>query len=255
MLSDGDLAIKAVDCVLRQQSLLHDRDTDLFSSVQQLLEIGSQCPFIRVINLRRRPDRLRAFLNQARHEQLLVMLGVSPLSYEISTGDYFLFYGQHAFDGQGSHLDFEKAVSQYIGPDIKLSSYVSTHWRPSDLKAFDTLARSDDTQVRMSPSERACALSHIGSWIGIERSVPGLTDSLLRSPCDEIRTSLMQLFYTTGLACGPALLLENAKNPPCPVFVIMEDDALLVDRFSDRLQLLLNELPRDFHFCSLGYGR
>jgi len=43
--------------------------------------------------------------------------------------------------------------------------------------------------------------------------------------------------------------------PPKPVCVVLEDDAILADRFVERLDLILAELPRDFHFCSLGYGR
>lgn len=43
--------------------------------------------------------------------------------------------------------------------------------------------------------------------------------------------------------------------PPAPVCVVLEDDAILVDRFADRLSEILEELPRDFHFCSLGYSR
>jgi GR25 family glycosyltransferase involved in LPS biosynthesis len=42
---------------------------------------------------------------------------------------------------------------------------------------------------------------------------------------------------------------------PAPVCVILEDDAILVDRFADKVAALLKELPRDFHFCSLGYSR
>jgi GR25 family glycosyltransferase involved in LPS biosynthesis len=42
---------------------------------------------------------------------------------------------------------------------------------------------------------------------------------------------------------------------PCPVCIILEDDAILVDRFIDRLHEILEELPRDFHFCSIGYSR
>jgi GR25 family glycosyltransferase involved in LPS biosynthesis len=42
---------------------------------------------------------------------------------------------------------------------------------------------------------------------------------------------------------------------PAPVCVILEDDAVLADRFVDRLNTLLDELPRDFHFCSLGYSK
>ena len=42
---------------------------------------------------------------------------------------------------------------------------------------------------------------------------------------------------------------------PVPVCVILEDDAVLTDGFAERLESLLDELPRDFHFCSLGYSR
>ena len=255
-LSDGNLANKAVEYILKPSRFLPDRTTAFPPHFHELQEFGSQYPLVRVINLERRSDRLRNFLHQARHEQLLVMLAVSPLFY--STQDlnkHVLFYGQHAFDGNGTHLDLEKFVSRYIASDLNLSSYVSTHWRPNDLKAFDTFARGDDSLVRMSPSERACALSHIGSWIGVERSVLGLQENAPSLSHDAANANILKLFQTSGFACGPALIPENANIPPTPVFVIMEDDALLVDRFSDRLNLLLRQLPRDFHFCSLGYGR
>jgi GR25 family glycosyltransferase involved in LPS biosynthesis len=58
-----------------------------------------------------------------------------------------------------------------------------------------------------------------------------------------------------GFASGPALFPENEDMDPSPVYIILEDDAVLVDRFTDRLKSLLAELPRDFHFCSLGYSR
>jgi hypothetical protein len=48
---------------------------------------------------------------------------------------------------------------------------------------------------------------------------------------------------------------QNERMDPAPVCVILEDDAILTDRFADRLKSLLEELPRDFHFCSLGYSR
>lgn len=63
------------------------------------------------------------------------------------------------------------------------------------------------------------------------------------------------MFQISGYAKGPALLLENDDMDPVPVCVILEDDAVLVDRFAERLESLLEELPRDFHFCSLGYSR
>jgi GR25 family glycosyltransferase involved in LPS biosynthesis len=39
------------------------------------------------------------------------------------------------------------------------------------------------------------------------------------------------------------------------VCVVLEDDAVLVEGFIDRLTALLEELPRDFHFCYIGYSR
>jgi GR25 family glycosyltransferase involved in LPS biosynthesis len=66
---------------------------------------------------------------------------------------------------------------------------------------------------------------------------------------------VLRLFSTSGFACGPSLLHSNQSMPPAPVCLVLEDDAVMVDRFVDRLQSILDELPRDFHFCSLGYGR
>lgn len=59
----------------------------------------------------------------------------------------------------------------------------------------------------------------------------------------------------SGFARGEALLFKNRENDPSPCCVILEDDACLCDRFAERLEALLDELPRDFHLCSLGYSR
>lgn len=58
-----------------------------------------------------------------------------------------------------------------------------------------------------------------------------------------------------GFARGEALLVKNEDSHPSPCCVILEDDAHLCDRFGERLEALLEELPRDFHFCSIGYSR
>ena len=63
------------------------------------------------------------------------------------------------------------------------------------------------------------------------------------------------MFQISGYARGPALDPKKESMGPTPVCVILEDDAILVDRFVDRLSAVLEELPRDFHFCSLGYSR
>lgn len=66
---------------------------------------------------------------------------------------------------------------------------------------------------------------------------------------------MVRLIKISGFARGEALLRENFDRDPSPCCVILEDDAVLCDRFKERLEALLEELPRDFHFCSLGYSR
>ena len=66
---------------------------------------------------------------------------------------------------------------------------------------------------------------------------------------------MIRLLKISGFARGEALLSENMERDPSPCCVILEDDAVLCDRFKERLEALLEELPRDFHFCSLGYSR
>ena len=66
---------------------------------------------------------------------------------------------------------------------------------------------------------------------------------------------MVRLLKISGFARGEALLRENFDRDPSPCCVILEDDAVLCDRFKERLEALLEELPRDFHFCSLGYSR
>jgi GR25 family glycosyltransferase involved in LPS biosynthesis len=63
------------------------------------------------------------------------------------------------------------------------------------------------------------------------------------------------MFRISGFATGAALIHDNEDMDPVPVCVILEDDAVLSDRFAERLSSLLKELPRDFHFCSLGFSR
>jgi hypothetical protein len=142
-------------------------------------------------------------------------------------------------------------VQQFGSMDIVNTQYVQPNWRPNDLKPFDVDAPSNDSLiVRVSPSERACALSHILSWKGVLRSLQSATTD------SSLDTHLLRLYKISGYAQGPALLNENHSMPPTPVCVILEDDAILVDRFTDRLlDEILRELPRDFHFCSLGYSR
>lgn len=48
---------------------------------------------------------------------------------------------------------------------------------------------------------------------------------------------------------------NSNRIPPTPVAVVLEDDAICVDRFKDRLEEVLQELPRDFHYCAIGYAK
>mmetsp|Transcript_4726 Transcript_4726/g.10035 ORF Transcript_4726/g.10035 Transcript_4726/m.10035 type:complete len:1163 (+) Transcript_4726:108-3596(+) len=215
-------------------------------------------PTVRVINLQRRADRWTRMIDQARKAQMLVVRAVACID---SNGKNNMYWGSHAFDGQeGSALDVEQYMAPGIpdktGPDSSI--FVATRWNPNDLAAYDLHAKKDEF-VFMSKSESACSLSHVASWIGVQRSLSG---SFSRWPKrlsggSDFRHSsnVHSLLRISGYATGPALRHENKNMPPSPVCVILEDDAIVVDRFVDRLASLLRELPRDFHYCSLGYSR
>lgn len=231
------------------QSICNHRYSSSCRERRALVEVIAGFPIVRVINLKCREDRLKQFTTHARRSQLLAVLAVSPLlgktpepnSQELS------FWGLHAHNGKDmGHLMFEQQIASSLQNGKNLTDYVATHWRPSDLSAFDVNARGDGNLVRTSVSERACALSHISSWIGVKNSI---LDNGVHSEDDHLR----QLFRISGFASGPSFLAENKGMPPSPICVIFEDDAMLVDQFNDKLKTLLKELPRDFHFCSIGY--
>jgi len=130
------------------------------------------------------------------------------------------------------------------------------------LKAFDKDAPDSERLVRMTPTERACALSHVASWKGAVRSLKIASNLTEASALDASVSKLfrhpqhtLRLLKIGGFAQGSALLPKNDKMPPAPVCVILEDDAVLEDRFAEKLADVLKELPRDFHFCSIGYSR
>ena len=77
----------------------------------------------------------------------------------------------------------------------------------------------------------------------------------LSDDCTWYQKKVLRMFKISGFARGPALLHANEDMEPVPVCVVLEDDAVLVDRFAERLASLLDELPRDFHMCSLGYSK
>jgi hypothetical protein len=224
-----------------------DRDAVPSVNTMRVLSLAAYYPVVRVVNLNGRKDRWKQFITQAQKSQLLVVLAVASIAYDFQDKQNSSLWGNHAHDGRDvGHLTFEEQVSPFLEKGKRLGDYVTTHWRPSDLRPFDIHARTDDSLVRTSVSERACSLSHISSWYGVRNSI---FDNAFISDGER----MLQLFRISGFASGDPFLRENKGMPPTPVCVILEDDAMLVDQFHDRLAKLLKELPRDFHFCSLGY--
>lgn len=267
-LADGKSALEAIQHLVQQEC--SEYSTGMSSERIGLLDairtIG-WTPLVRVINLERRSDRMDAFMSQALQQGLLVVKAVIELesmngskieSCQDMAADGFHF-GLYAIDGRGRLAEVQERLEQRVGSPAMLNALVATHWRPHDLKPFDKDAPDKDDLVRSSPSERACALSHVASWKGIMRSLrlaqDTLNDGSGQAKFFNHPSHLLRLFQVSGFAEGPALLAKNVNLPPAPVCVILEDDAILADDFAKKLQVLLKELPRDFHYCALGYGR
>jgi len=219
-------------------------------------------PTVRVIHLERRKDRLNAFLAQALRENVLFVLSVEDLKGSepalIREETPYLCCGRYAFDGFGRMVEAYERLSNEVGGLSNMKALVNPQWCPNDLKPFDKGAPDDEGLAQMSGGEVACALSHVASWKGVIRSLnlhyeddrSFRSNTLFRHP-----ERLRRLFQIAGFAEGKAFHSHNENIPPTPVCVILEDDAILVDRFGERLMELLKVLPRDFHFCSIGYGR
>jgi len=263
-LADGENALRLI------QWWLKCKNAEDYSPIEisQLVEYWLGFPMVRIINLERRKDRMASFLSQAMHAGLWTIRGVIPperwdvlKKHKSSQKDIFAnaeesiftsHVGTFAIDGsQGSPAQVELKLMEWLElggvPSSlvkrELDSLIKPQWRPNDLRAFDIHASDDpNLLVSLSPSEKACALSHIATWKGIASS------------------SFTNGFTCTGFARGDPMHDHIGKMgedhiPPCPVALVLEDDATLVDRFQDRLEQLLEELPRDFHFCALGYAR
>jgi GR25 family glycosyltransferase involved in LPS biosynthesis len=269
-LADGENALRLIQWWLKSTSI---EDNDEIPSLESqelshFVDYWSAFPMVRVINLERRQDRMASFLSQLMHAGLWAIRGVIPpdrwQAMKLQQNDannlfggemgsnLTSYIGTYAIDGsQKSPAEVEHKLMEWLelggitNGSVKreLDSLVKPQWRPNDLRAFDTNASDDPALVvQLSPSEKACALSHIATWKGIAS------------------TSLANRFAYTGFARGdpmhdPSGKLWKDHMPPCPVALVLEDDAVLVDRFQDRLDQLLEELPRDFHYCALGYAK
>jgi GR25 family glycosyltransferase involved in LPS biosynthesis len=257
----------AVLVIVKSLVLITNQDTTKVpqSLIRRFLDsfrIIAKVPVVRVINLERRKDRMSAFMTQALRTNFLVLKAIGDISKgqrNNQEGGEGYEYGGYALDGHGRMAEAQGRLVESVGSLTALNKLVAPEWRPNDLKAFDRGAPDHEGLVPITASERACALSHLSSWTGALRSLELMqplqfdvsqSDGLFRHP-----EHMVRLFKISGFAEGPALLHQNECMPPAPVCVILEDDAMLVDRFAERLHALLKELPRDFHFCSLGYSR
>ncbi len=263
-LADGENALRLIQWWLKCKST--QEKTSIETS--QLVEYWLTFPMVRIINLERRKDRMASFVSQAMHAGLWTIRGVIPperwdMLQQQKTCQKSVFAGAEAniltshvgtfaIDGsQGSPAQVELKLMEWLElggvPSSlvkrELDSLIKPQWRPNDLRAFDIHASDDpNLVVSLSPSEKACALSHIATWKGIASSL------------------FANGFTYTGFARGDPMhdhvgKINEGHTPPCPVALVLEDDATLVDRFQDRLEQLLEELPRDFHFCALGYAK
>ena len=257
LLSDGSIASSLVNDMIQWENEKFSKVSSLTDLYECMRKVG-MAPLARVINLEGRKDRLCAIRAQALREHILLSLAVPSLKEDLPSSENDYFFGCHAFNGDTESGDFRSQFEELGGPFL-IDSFVNIEWRPNDLKPFDKDAPSHEELVHMSESEVACALSHAKSWTGALRSMkiqesadflPEKTTGLFHHA-----DHLSRLFKIAGFAEGEALLPENEDMPPSAVCLILEDDAVLVDRFRQKLSDLLKELPRDFHFCSLGFGR
>jgi len=243
-------------------STVASRRADTSTIMSSLLDVAAIVT-VRVINLERRPDRLLDFMECAvNSERMLVMKGVAKMKLKSyvsarKKGAAICEEAEYkfAFDGHCSKDELETHIAQMTEGIGALSNFVKEEWKPSELSAFDKHAGSDFKDAHTTTSEKACALSHIATWAGVESSL-SCFDSFLDKDSKAVNVEkVVRLLTISGFARGPPLLNENEDMDPSPVCVILEDDAILCDRFVERLEALLDELPRDFHFCSIGYSR
>ena len=182
LLGDGTnlkrLAKKILSSIVQSQLSKGRRDEVECRTMKSILT-ASEAPTVRVINLERRPDRALNFLAGAVREELVVAKGprmLHRIPIEPSRQSFSPFDpespGFFAFDGQCSQEELESQLDKRLVGKGRLSDFVVTKWRPSELKAFDRNARDDFAEVNSSMTERACALSHISRYVDCH-SLPG----------------------------------------------------------------------------------
>ena len=226
-LADGESAILALQQLVHQKysiveserKMASDLRVDVFESAMAAIERVGRLPTIRVINLERRKDRMSAFMAQARGGRLMIVRGVTDIDgslleepslpdKNLSASKSGRWYGCYAFDGRGSEeLAEERMVAEACdGRHERLARLVENQWRPNDLKAFDTAALESEDLVRISPSERACALSHAATWTGVRRCLTDLQDILNQAPPNLLRRNESEFEFRGHVLNYPVFL-------------------------------------------------
>ena len=259
-LSDGDSVVLYGGKLLAllQKMKIEEKDWKLLRPVWEIVCNVSQRPLAHVINLRRRHDRWEFMVHQAMKEQFLMIRGVGDLSGAQPMDHTSLSKDAYAFDGEWP----TSKLLEYVGTRAHLAKLVRKDWLPLHLAPFDRDAPKVEKSVPMHPSEVACALSHIATWKTCNRV---LTIDVLQPSTEQSSTgrsglvrqpdTIRQAWHIAGYARGPPLRWQNGGLPPTPVCLVLEDDAHVEHGFCEKLDALLAELPRDFHYCALGYGR
>ena len=269
-LADGENSLRLIQHWLETKSIKNDYQYPSLKAQEKTCFVNhwSSFPMIRVINLERRQDRMTSFRSRVMYAGLWAIRGVilpnrwrnvrqdQNFRREILSGlngsALTSSIGTYAMDGSRDLPgELERKIVMWLKPGVRASNFnkreinslVRSQWRPSDLKVFDTNAPDDpNLNTYLSPSEKACALSHVATWKGIALS------------------SSAGPFTFAGFARGDPIQTSSCNFgkddlPVCPVAMVLEDDAVLVERFQYRLDQLLKELPRDFHYCALGYAK
>lgn len=258
-LADGDSVIRYGDELvnLLKTMKMNDCQGKSLRGVWDVVRDVLKRPMARVINLQRRHDRWKHMMSQAMEHNFLIVRGIGNMQDSASTADGHLTHGGYAIDGEWPR----SKVIELAGSPAQLAKMVQTDWQPLELAPFDRDAPRHEKMVTMHPSEVACALSHIACWKACNRSFGIVSDSPLQAP-PPISTGLIQQpdallrgLHLAGYARGAPLHGKNAGLPPTPVCLVLEDDAHVVDDFCAALHTVLAELPRDFHYCALGYSR
>jgi hypothetical protein len=264
LLADGDSVLFYGDQLITLLETLIPADYEnnykksLLVPAWEILRNVSKRPLARVINLQRRPDRWEFMLYKAMQQEILIIRGVERLFTErsIKSGSSAIKSSStnfnFAFDGKWSR----DQLLEHVGNPLQLAKLIETVWYPVRLAPFDRDAPKNDAPVCMHDSEVACAVSHIASWRTCNLLLQEISH-LQQSSCGLIRqpTALRHAFQIAGYARGAPLHWKNRAMPPTPVCLILEDDAYLENGFHEKLDALLKQLPRDFHYCALGYSR